>query len=235
LTLADATGSDAVEAGLLCAAALLGKRPRCKATTADRHREAVRERYGLAIDDLSLRRAVAIGGTLHLEAQDDDRTRRLTALLQWWERSYRDMYDLLLTDGPSSSGDLIFDGLLAAYIALTRRVAAYARHLPLIRGDEPVLRVAKAVAARAVADVLRASRGGPRDWQTVVRILEYYGWECGSGSLSRKADALRKLVERRTRVRLEGASASAVTSPLSSPHDDGGTRRRTSIAPAVPG
>lgn len=194
-TLGDVTNDNPALPRVLCDAALLGKHPRCSAATARKHAAAVQQLYGLAIDDLQLRLAVACGGLGHLDAS---RRQRVHEVGEWWARSYRGLYDVLQpTNGTSTTADPILDGLLAEYITLTRRFAAYAKfqRLPL---DEVSRRIAKAGAARAVAAVFRHLSGRRRDWQMVVRLLEYYGWDCGSGGLRHKADALRKLVERRT-------------------------------------
>jgi hypothetical protein len=155
----------------------------------------VQQSYGLAIDDLWLRLAVACGGLHHL---DEPRMAHVANVLRWWARSFLSLlYYLRSTGGTDTPADPILDGLLTDYVRLTARALAYAKHVqpPL---DEVSRRIAKAGAARAMAEVLQHVSGQRRDWQKVVRVLEYYGWDCGSGSPRPKADRLRKLVERRT-------------------------------------
>jgi hypothetical protein len=175
---------------VLAAAALLGKAPRCIPAVAKQHAEAVATRYGIAIDDLALREAVAYGGLKHLLPVSPLEN----AIRDWWRHSLEGLRTLT-KEGVGDADSVLVD-LLRQFINLTRRAARYFN----LRGysDAKLTRRAQALAARAVADVLRQRRGGARDWFTTVRVLEYYGWNCGMGSLRAKKDRLRKLVERRT-------------------------------------
>jgi hypothetical protein len=202
LTLADAADPDPGRALLLCNAALLGKRPRCDNITAAQHAEAVRARYGLPIDDLRLRVAVACGGFYHL--YDKHQARWADQVIEWWVQSYTNLRALLSIDSGTGSAEPILAGLVAEYIALSKRVGAYTRNMQPRILDEDQRCDVKAIAAYYVVRVLQflqqLNRRHPhRDWRTTVRVLEYYGHDCGSANLREKADALRKLVERRTR------------------------------------
>jgi hypothetical protein len=164
-------------------------RRRCTSNEAATHEAELHKQYGLAMDDPRLRLAVASGASL---VQDEPRRRQAAAMVEWCIRLWCDLPDRgRLLDG------FLLNELRRGLAAVTAVVKLAADQGPPL-GRE-VQYTATAVAADAVAEVLRLLSGRPRDWKMTARVLECYGWDLGTESFRRKGDALRKLVERRTR------------------------------------